>query len=111
MVIQTAGQFHPSHFHKKKEETFYILSGELDTEIDGIKRKITAGEQVLIQPGVWHSFSTDKGVIFEELSTTHYDNDSTSRQKYKPNHNFAPEYKVLKTPYLLDSISNHTTFV
>ena len=81
MVIQTAGQFHPSHFHKKKEETFYILSGELDTEIDGIKRKITAGEQVLIQPGVWHSFSTEKGVIFEELSTTHFDNDSFYKDK------------------------------
>jgi len=81
LVIQTAGQFHPSHFHKKKEETFYILSGELDTEIDGIKRKITAGEQVLIQPGVWHSFSTEKGVIFEELSTTHFDNDSFYKDK------------------------------
>ncbi len=82
LIIQTAGQIHPSHFHKKKEETYYVLSGELDTEIDGVKRKITAGEKVLVQPGVWHSFSTQKGVIFEELSTTHYDNDSFYQDKY-----------------------------
>jgi hypothetical protein len=26
--------------------------------------------------GLWHKFSTLHGVIFEEISTTHYDNDS-----------------------------------
>ena len=30
----------------------------------------------LIQPGVWHSFWTFTGCIFEEISTTHYNDDS-----------------------------------
>jgi D-lyxose ketol-isomerase len=34
------------------------------------------GETILILPGVWHSFWTDTGVVFEEVSTTHYNNDS-----------------------------------
>jgi len=81
ILIQTPGQEHPSHFHKKKEETFYVLSGELHTEIDGVKRKISPGEQVLVLPGVWHSFNTKTGVIFEELSTTHYNDDSFYKDK------------------------------
>ena len=28
-------------------------------------------------PGVWHSFWTGTGCVFEEVSTTHYNNDST----------------------------------
>jgi len=27
-------------------------------------------------PGMWHSFSTVNGCIFEEISTTHFKNDS-----------------------------------
>ena len=34
-----------------------------------------------MQPGVWHSFWTDIGVIFEEVSTTHYNDDSFYEDK------------------------------
>ena len=48
-------------------------------------------------PGVWHSFTTETGCIFEEISTTHFTNDSvykdkkinemkTSERKTKVNH-------------------------
>ena len=32
-----------------------------------------------MQPGVWHSFKTVNGCIFEEISTTHFPNDSFYR--------------------------------
>ena len=37
-------QQHPSHFHKRKEETFQVLHGELKIEIDG---------QRFVRRGAW----------------------------------------------------------
>ncbi|MCZ6784305.1 MAG: N-acetylneuraminate synthase family protein [Proteobacteria bacterium] len=76
LVVQLPGQRHPSHYHARKEETFQVLHGVLHSEIDGIQRQLGPGETVLVQPGVWHSFWTETGVIFEEVSTTHYNDDS-----------------------------------
>ena len=44
--------------------------------LDGHQRTLRPGETCLIQPGVWHSFWTSTGCIFEEISTTHYNDDS-----------------------------------
>jgi N-acetylneuraminate synthase len=81
LVIQLPGQQHPSHFHKRKEETFQILWGKLYSKIDDRVRELYPGDTVLVQPGVWHSFWTDIGVIFEEVSTTHYNDDSFYEDK------------------------------
>ena len=81
LVVQLPGQTHPAHFHKKKEETFSVLSGVLEVTIDGYEQKLNPGEQALVQPGIWHSFSTDTGVIFEELSSTHFNDDSFYKDK------------------------------
>jgi sialic acid synthase SpsE/quercetin dioxygenase-like cupin family protein len=76
ILVQLPGQKHPSHFHKKKEETFHLLSGDLTVFLEGIERKLSPGETCLVMPGMWHSFSTVNGCIFEEISTTHFKNDS-----------------------------------
>jgi len=36
---------------------------------------------MLVMPGVWHSFWTNTGVIFEEVSSRDYDNDSFYKDK------------------------------
>lgn len=76
IIVQLPGQKHPVHFHKRKEETFQILYGVLESEVDGHRRTLHPGETALIQPGVWHRFWTETGCVFEEVSTTHYNNDS-----------------------------------
>jgi sialic acid synthase SpsE/D-lyxose ketol-isomerase len=81
LVIQLPGQRHPSHYHARKEETFQVLHGVLHTEVDGHDHTLHPGETILVQPGVWHSFRSDTGVIFEEVSTTHYNNDSFYKDK------------------------------
>jgi N-acetylneuraminate synthase len=81
LVIQLPGQKHPHHYHTRKEETFQILHGVLHVNIDGYHRDLHPGETILIQPGVWHSFWTETGVVFEEISTTHYNNDSSYADK------------------------------
>lgn len=77
ILVQLPGQNHPLHFHKLKEETFQVLYGKLTVSVDGHVRTLKPGEVYLVMPGVWHSFWTDTGCVFEEVSTTHYNNDST----------------------------------
>jgi len=81
IIVQLPGQNHPSHFHRRKEETFQILHGTLHATIEGHERELHPGETVLVQPGVWHSFRTDVGCVFEEVSTTHYNDDSFYKDK------------------------------
>ena len=69
-------QKHPYHYHKQKEETFHLLNGDLEVEIDGREVTLRPGDTVLVQPECWHKFQSLNGAIFEEISTTHYNNDS-----------------------------------
>jgi quercetin dioxygenase-like cupin family protein len=70
------GQENPTHTHKLKEETFHILYGDMDLTLNGQKQLYHAGDIVTVERGVPHSFSSPTGAIFEEVSTTHYKNDS-----------------------------------
>jgi N-acetylneuraminate synthase len=81
IIVQLPGQKHPPHYHQRKEETFQILYGELQVNIDGHLRLLRPGETALIQPGVWHSFWSDTGCVFEEISTTHFNDDSFYKDK------------------------------
>jgi sialic acid synthase SpsE/mannose-6-phosphate isomerase-like protein (cupin superfamily) len=81
LVIQLSGQRHPSHYHKQKEETFQVLYGVLEMQIEGRRRTLYPGDTQLVQQGVWHEFWTDSGTVFEEISTTHVANDSFYEDK------------------------------
>jgi sialic acid synthase SpsE/mannose-6-phosphate isomerase-like protein (cupin superfamily) len=76
LIIQLPRQKHPYHFHKVKEETFQLLYGDMEVELDGKLIKVNPGDTVLVEPGTWHKFHTLGGAIFEEVSTTHFNNDS-----------------------------------
>jgi N-acetylneuraminate synthase len=76
LLIQTPGQYHPPHYHKEKEETFQVLYGTLEAKVDGTKHTLAPGDSCLIPKGTWHEFWTDTGVIVEEISTTHFNDDS-----------------------------------
>ena len=76
LVIQLPGQWNPVHYHMKKDETFQILQGALEVELEGKRRVLEPGDAVWIPCGVWHGFGTQTGVIFEEISTRSYNDDS-----------------------------------
>ncbi len=76
IIVMLPRQKHPYHFHKRKEETFQLLHGDLEVELDGQSHKMKIGETLLIKPNAWHKFHTLHGAIFEEISTTHYNDDS-----------------------------------
>jgi sialic acid synthase SpsE/D-lyxose ketol-isomerase len=76
LIIQLPRQKHPYHFHKQKEETFQLLVGDLEIVKDGHRISMEPGDTHLVEPNQWHKFHTLDGCIFEEVSTTHYNNDS-----------------------------------
>lgn len=75
-VIQLPRQKHPYHFHKRKEETFQLLYGDLEIEREGHKISMELGDTCLISQNEWHKFHTLHGAIVEEISTKHYNDDS-----------------------------------
>ncbi|MCD6288308.1 MAG: N-acetylneuraminate synthase family protein [Candidatus Hydrogenedentes bacterium] len=76
IVVLLAGQRHPNHYHKIKEETFQLLWGEMKVEMSQHTVMMKPGDKVLVERGMWHAFSTNVGAIFEEISTTHVRDDS-----------------------------------
>ena len=76
LVVQLPRQKHPYHYHKQKEETFQLLAGDLEIVKDGNRIAMRPGDTLLVEPNQWHKFHTLDGCIFEEVSTTHFNNDS-----------------------------------
>ena len=81
LIVQLPGQRHPNHYHKRKEEAFQVLSGVMEAELEGRRRTLYPGDILVVPQGVWHSFWTETGLIFEEVSTTHHLNDSFYEDK------------------------------
>lgn len=75
-LIDFPGQTHPEHYHKIKEETFHILSGDLTVKLDDKTVKLNKGDLFTINRGQKHLFFSEKGAIIEEISTTHIKEDS-----------------------------------
>jgi N-acetylneuraminate synthase len=76
LLVILPGQKHPTHYHNVKEETFQLLYGDLSIIIDGTEKTMKPGDIQTILRGEKHSFTSVKGAIFEEVSTTHIKNDS-----------------------------------
>ncbi len=76
LIIQIPGQKHPKHYHVKKEESFQVLWGDLQVILDGKKRELKAGDIIHVEKKKVHAFGTKDGVIMEEISSTHFKDDS-----------------------------------
>ena len=76
LIVQLPGQWNPIHYHKIKDETFQVLYGILNVEIEGKKKVLEPGDSLWVPRGVWHGFGTETGVIFEEVSTAIMNDDS-----------------------------------
>lgn len=76
------------HFHKLKDETFYLQSGLLrvcysdNDELEGSKTRIMKpGDSMHIYPGLRHQmFALEDSELFE-FSTQHFEDDSYRIQK------------------------------
>ena len=70
------------HFHKNKDETFFVIEGTLIIEYEKDNKihqsKFSEFGTIRILPGVKHRFTSfsKEGCKFIEVSTTHEDSDS-----------------------------------
>lgn len=79
-LVFKAGYCCSLHYHKIKEETFYILSGKvlIDLEENGIKTKrvMTPGDTQHIPQGTIHRINALTDAEVMEFSTFHMEEDS-----------------------------------
>lgn len=87
IVVMNNGQIHPEHFHEKKEETFIMLSGKLEVNIDTTIHILMPGDTLVINRGRKHSMRALSDTVFEEISSTNFENDSfyTNQDKLSEN--------------------------
>jgi mannose-6-phosphate isomerase-like protein (cupin superfamily) len=52
------------HYHGKTEEIYFVLEGTGEMEVDGSRRRVGAGDAVLIPPGAWHQIRADTPLRF-----------------------------------------------
>lgn len=73
------------HYHKLKHETFYIQEGEVELRIGPDREmysfhnstvKLLKGDEIVINPGIYHQAKAIRDTYIIEFSTTHYDEDS-----------------------------------
>ncbi|HJN57065.1 MAG: cupin domain-containing protein [Candidatus Woesearchaeota archaeon] len=64
------------HYHKNKDETFYILKGRVLMETNNEKRIMLPGDSILITPNTKHRFTGLEDSEIMEFSTHHEDSDS-----------------------------------
>jgi len=76
LIIVLPNQNHPEQYHHQKEETFVVLHGKVELTLDGVTKTLTKGDVVTIERETRHSFTTTTGCVIEEVSSTHYVNDS-----------------------------------
>ena len=76
LIVQLPGQWNPEHFHKRKDETFHVLAGLLEVQVNGRRKALEPGDTLWVPRGVVHGFGTATGSIFEEISTTSHADDS-----------------------------------
>jgi|TARA_R110000796_G_scaffold44505_6_gene108501 mannose-6-phosphate isomerase len=63
-----------SQYHKIKEETIYVLEGNLRLQFEEHARLMILGETYHIKPGTIHRFCADRNdVTLMEVSTPHLD--------------------------------------
>lgn len=55
------GQRCPNHRHAKKDETFYIVRGELEMTVEGETRRMRSGDTLKLAPGREHTFAAVGG--------------------------------------------------
>ncbi|NTU53571.1 MAG: cupin domain-containing protein [Chlorobiaceae bacterium] len=76
LLVTLPGQYHPEQYHEQKEETFHVLHGEVELILDGVGRVLHPGDVLTVEPGVRHAFRSSTGSVIEEISTTHFKQDS-----------------------------------
>ncbi len=64
-----AGQDFKAHYHNVMEENFYILEGEVDIFVDGVKHTVKKGQLIHIEPNEVHYVINNSNSVVKMIST------------------------------------------
>jgi len=76
LIVLLPGQKHPEQYHQVKEETFVVLHGDVVLTLDGVEKTCSSGDVATVTRGTKHIFTSAGGAVIEEISSTHYKDDS-----------------------------------
>jgi N-acetylneuraminate synthase len=103
IVAMLPGQTYPLHFHRIKDESYFILSGDLTVTVEDETHTLTKGDVLNVPRRYTHSFRTQNGCVFEEISTAYLNNDSIYEDKEIGQSPRSFRITVLPMSALLDS--------
>jgi dTDP-4-dehydrorhamnose 3,5-epimerase-like enzyme len=72
-----------NHYHKEKQEVFYVARGKIEAEFRDLESDEVAmlllerGDKLRVEPGVWHLFSGLEDALVVEYSPQQYDKSDT----------------------------------
>lgn len=69
-VVVPPAKCSPAHFHRRSEETYYVLSGEGRIAVDDDSGVLRPGDACLIMPGEVHQIHNDQGVPLEFIAVS-----------------------------------------
>jgi quercetin dioxygenase-like cupin family protein len=72
------------HYHRVKDEVFYLIAGRVLLEVDGAEHVMVPGDHHRIAPTTVHRFSGIEDSEIIEFSTHHEDEDSYRIEKSGP---------------------------
>jgi quercetin dioxygenase-like cupin family protein len=75
-LVLKAGYRCSIHYHKVKDETFYVIAGRILLELDGAARVLEPGDKVHVGIGQKHRFTGLENSEMIEFSTHHEEEDS-----------------------------------
>lgn len=80
IVVSETGQDCPMHRHKKLEETFICLEGQMTIERYGVAIKMGPSDLVHIRPEVWHSLKAKPGTRYLEIRSDYFYADKPDKE-------------------------------
>ena len=60
IILLLPGQENPCHSHKLKEETFHVLYGNIELNLNGVSKTYHAGDMIIVERDSKHSVFIEK---------------------------------------------------
>lgn len=80
-IFMFKGQRCPSHYHKEKDETFFIVKGKVEMKYGGKKKIMKSGDTLIMPPETEHTFSALQNSLILEVSNASIIKDNFFKDK------------------------------
>ncbi len=82
VITSKKGVFRGGHFHKENDEAFYIISGQLEVEVNGVKHIFADGDFFGIEPFDIHSFNFLEDTILVSMYSNGVEKENGEKDIY-----------------------------